>query len=130
MTNEELIKKAMDARVYSHSPYSNYKVGAAILTKSGNVYVGANIENSAYPAGICAERCAFCNAIAHGEKDFVKIAVVGSSDDRCYPCGVCRQFIVEVAPNIEVICAVDDKDFAVHTIKDLLPHAFTSDSLK
>ena len=129
MTNEELIKKAMEARSNSYSPYSNFKVGAALLTKGGKVYLGTNVENCGYGPSNCAERSAFFSAISNGEKEFIKIAIVGSGDDICYPCGVCRQVMIELAPNIEVICAKDEKIYKIHTIKELLPFAFSPKAL-
>ena len=125
MTNKELIKKALEARENSYSPYSNYKVGAALLTKSGKVYLGTNVENCGYGPSNCAERSAFFSAVSNGDREFKKLAVVGSSDGICYPCGICRQVIVELAPNIEIICAKNEKEFEIHSINDLLPHAFT-----
>lgn len=125
MTNEELIQKAMEARANSYSPYSNYKVGAALLTKSGKVFLGTNVENCGYGPTNCAERSAIFSAISNGERDFEKLAIVGSSDDICYPCGVCRQVIAELLPTAEIICAKDTNKYEIHTIKDLLPHAFS-----
>ena len=81
MTNEELIEYALKARENSYSPYSNYKVGAALLTKGGKVYLGANIENCAYGPSNCAERSAIFSAMSNGEREFVKLAIVGSSND-------------------------------------------------
>lgn len=133
MSNENLIKEALKARENSYSPYSNYKVGAALLTKSGKVYLGTNVENCGYSPCNCAERSAFFSAISNGEREFEKIAIVGSSDGICYPCGVCRQVIVELAPNIDIICAKDTTNYEILKIDDLLPHAFTpndTDSVK
>ena len=129
MTNQELIKKAFEARENSYSPYSHYKVGAALLTEDGKVYLGTNVENCGYSPSNCAERSAFFSAVSNGERKFAKIAVVGSSDGIAYPCGICRQVIVELAPNIEIICAKDENNFEVLTIQDLLPHAFTPDDV-
>ena len=125
MTDKELIKEALKARENSYSPYSNYKVGAALLTKSGKIYYGTNIENCAYSPCNCAERTAIFAAMANGEREFEKIAIVGSSDGICYPCGVCRQVIAELLPTEEIICAKDESFYEVHKIFDLLPHAFT-----
>ncbi|MBQ8908748.1 MAG: cytidine deaminase [Clostridia bacterium] len=130
MTNQELIKKALEARQNSYSPYSNYKVGAALLTEEGKVYLGTNVENCGYSPSNCAERSAFFSAISNGDSKFTKLAVVGSSEGIAYPCGICRQVIVELAPNIEIICAKDENTYEVLTIKDLLPHAFTPDDVK
>ena len=130
MTDKELIKKAMLARENSYSPYSHYKVGAALLTKSGKVYLGTNVENCGYSPSNCAERSAIFSAISNGERDFEKLAVVGSSDGIGYPCGICRQVIVELLPNAKLICAKDTKAYEVLTINDLLPHAFTPNDVE
>lgn len=126
MLTEELIKQALVARNNSYSPYSNYKVGCALLTKSGKIFLGANIENCAYGPSNCAERSALFSAISNGEREFEKMAIVGSSNEPAYPCGVCRQVISELAPNIEIICAKDTKTYVVHNINELLPYAFSS----
>ena len=125
VTNEQLIKEALKARENSYSPYSGYRVGAALLTQTGKVYLGTNVENCGYSPCNCAERSALFAAVSCGERDFNKIAIVGSSEGICYPCGVCRQVLVELAPNCEIICAKDTTNYEVHSIWDLLPHAFT-----
>lgn len=125
MTNKQLIELAIKAKQNSYSPYSGYRVGAVVLTKSGKTFLGANIENCAYGPTNCAERSAIFSAISNGERDLKKIAIVGSSDDICYPCGVCRQVIAELAPKIEIICAKDKDNFVVKTIEELLPNAFS-----
>jgi len=126
MTNKELIKKAIEAKKNSYAPYSNYNVGAAVLAKSGKVYVGVNVENCAYGGhSICAERVALYSAFANGEREFEKIAIVGSSDGIAYPCGMCRQVMIELAYDIDVICAKDENTYEVHKLKNILPHAFT-----
>lgn len=132
MTNEELIEKALEARKMSYSPYSNHPVGAALLTKSGKVYLGCNIENAAFIPGNCAERVAVCKAVSEGEMDFEKIAVVGGMKNAkkltfCAPCGVCRQILNEFADpdTFEVILGTDDpKELMVFKLKDLLPFGF------
>ncbi len=130
MTNEELIGYALKARENSYSPYSHYKVGAALLTKGGKVYLGTNVENCAYGPSNCAERSAIFSAVSNGEREFEKLAIVGSSgEDIAYPCGVCRQVIVELLPNADIICANSVEKYEVHKIKDLLPHAFTPDDV-
>lgn len=129
MTNEELIEYALKARENSYSPYSNYKVGAALLTKGGKVYLGANIENCSYGPTNCAERSAIFSAMSNGERDFVKLAIVGSSKDICYPCGVCRQVIAELLPNAEIICAENTSHFIVKTPQELLPFAFSKNDV-
>ena len=125
MTNEELIKLAFKARENSYSPYSHYKVGACLLTKSGKTFFGANIENCGYSPCNCAERSAIFSAMSNGEREFAKIAIAGSSDGICYPCGVCRQVMIELLPNADVICSKDEKEYKVLEPQDLLPFAFT-----
>lgn len=125
MEYEKLVEIAKEARENSYSPFSNFKVGAALLTKSGNVYKGCNVENSAYGPSNCAERTAVFSAVANGERDFVAIAIVGGDcQDYCYPCGVCRQVLVEFNPDIDVIVSNGKNEILVHKIKDLLPNYF------
>lgn len=126
MTNQQLIKLAIKARQNSYSPYSNYKVGACLLCKNGKTFLGTNVENSAYSPCNCAERSAIFSAISNGEKDFKALAIVGSSDGICYPCGVCRQVILELAKDAKIICAQNESNYEVKTIADLLPNAFSS----
>ena len=133
MTNQELIKLAVDARKLSYSPYSNFKVGAALLCKDGKVFVGSNVENSSYPLCMCAERNALYNAMMHGYKknDFVSLAVVADTDNVCSPCGACRQVISELFPRDGVIVLANLKgDVKETNIDELLPFAFSGDDLK
>ena len=133
MKKEELIKKALDARELSYSPYSRFKVGAALLTKDGQVFIGANIENSSYPLCMCAERNALYNAMLHGYKkdDFVALALSADTDEPCSPCGACRQVISELFPKDAPIYMSNLKgDVKEAKIEELLPYAFTGDDLK
>lgn len=137
MKNSDLCKKAIDAMRYSYCPYSNYSVGAALLCKSGRVYTGCNIENSAFSPTVCAERTAFFKAISEGEKDFVKIAIAGKKqgdkllDDSISPCGVCRQVMREFcSPDFEIIIAKSKGDCSVYKLSELLPVSFGSDNIK
>ena len=133
MTNQELIKLAVDARKLSYSPYSNFKVGAALLCKDGKVFVGSNVENSSYPLCMCAERNALYNAMMHGYKknDFVSLAVVADTDNVCSPCGACRQVISELFPREGAIILANLKgDVKLTNIDDLLPLAFSGEDLK
>ena len=125
MTLNEKYDLAVLARSRSYSIYSKFAVGAVCILESGEFALGCNIENASYGLCNCAERSAFFSAVSNGDREFSKIAIVGSSDGICYPCGICRQVIVELAPNIEVICAKDENIYEVHTIQELLPHAFT-----
>ena len=129
LKNEELIEKAIQITEKSYSPYSNYRVGAALLASSGKVYLGSNIENSSYGATICAERVAIDRAIIEGEREFEKIAIVGvkngSINEYCSPCGICRQVMKEFCDNsFEIITAKSVSDYKVYTLKELLPNPF------
>ena len=133
MNKAELIKKAREARELSYSPYSEFAVGAAILTKDGQVFLGANIENSAYPLCMCAERNALYNAYMHGYKkdDFVALALIADTDTPCSPCGACRQVISELFPTDAPIYMANLKGDEKETnIQDLLPYAFSEEDLK
>lgn len=122
-----LLQQAIEAREKSYSPYSRYKVGAALLTRSGKVYTGCNIENAAYSPSVCAERTAIFKAVSEGELEFTAIAVVTANAGS--PCGVCRQVIREFAPNLTIIVGDIKGDFQIFTLSDLLPHSFGPDSL-
>jgi cytidine deaminase len=119
-----LIEIAKEATKNSYSPYSNFKVGAALLTKSGKVYTGCNIENGAYSPTCCAERTAFVKAISEGEKEFVAIAVVNDKNTICYPCGVCRQFMREFCGDTFEIYLEDNEKIKKFTLNELLPYSF------
>ena len=123
MTDKELYQAAYEELDNAYAPYSGFKVGAAVLTSSGKVYTGINIENSAYGVTICAERVAMSKAISEGHKDIVAIAIV-SSDGWAYPCGTCRQFIYEFGEDIRVIVGKDENHLRTHTISELLPYGF------
>ena len=136
MTNAELILEAKKARERSYAPYSKYMVGAALLTKSGKVYHGCNIENAAYGPTNCAERTAFFKAIYDGERTFEKIAIVGAmegkeANDTCAPCGVCRQVMMEFCnpETFEIILANGEEKQLVFTLKELLPYGFGPENL-
>lgn len=132
MDYKELVKMALEAREMSYSPYSNFKVGAALLTKNGKVYKGCNIENAAYSPANCAERTAIFKAVSEGEKDFVAIAIVGGHVDNdeltiCPPCGVCRQVINEFVDceEFDIILGTNKpEDMKVFKLKELLPLGF------
>jgi cytidine deaminase len=129
MEDKSLIKIAMEAREKSYSPYSNFKVGAAVYTKSGKIFTGCNIESASYTPTICAERVALSKCISEGNTDIEKIAVVGSENSISFPCGVCRQFILEFGRDIKIICAKNYNSYEVYTIGDLLPNGFGPESL-
>ncbi len=121
---EELIQAAKDALKNAYAPYSKFKVGAAVLTKKGNIYRGCNVENSSYGLTVCAERNAIANAVAHGEREFVAIAIATDAETLRTPCGACRQTIIEFGKSIQVIiCNLKGKK-NVRLIKELLPEHF------
>jgi cytidine deaminase len=129
MTHKQLAKRAQTARKHSHSPYSRFRVGAAILSKSGKIYTGCNIENSSFGLTICAERTAIFKAISEGERHFTAIAVATDEHRFISPCGACRQVIMDLAGNID--CILTDVQGAIKVLKmrDLLPYPFTSEDL-
>ncbi len=133
MRDEELMQQAIEARKLSYSPYSNFKVGAALLCKDGKVFVGANVENSAYPLCMCAERNALYHAMMNGYKksDFLALAIAADTDTPCSPCGACRQVISELFPRDGEILLTNLKGDSYKTnIDELLPLAFSGDDLK
>ncbi len=127
-----LVREAMLARENSYSPYSGFRVGAALLAESGTVYRGCNIENAAYSPTNCAERTAFFKAVSEGEQKFRAIAVAGDTGDYLYPCGVCRQVMAEFCSlqDFVVICVKSEKEYRKLLLKDLLPGAFTKSDLQ
>lgn len=125
MNDEELVEKAKKAMTYAYAPYSNFKVGAALLTNTGKVYTGCNIENSSYGASNCAERTAVFNAVSNGERNFTKIAIVSSGGDFTFPCGICRQVLSEFMSGEQTVILTNDAgETRVYSIEELLPHAF------
>ena len=132
MTDSELMLLAEQARLKSYSPYSGFKVGAALLAKSGKVYLGCNIENAAYTPTNCAERTAFFKAVSEGEVAFEKIAVVGGRDEpneMASPCGVCRQVMAEFCDESFVILLGNSKNIKRFLLKEILPLSFTKKDL-
>jgi len=133
MKNNELAKVAIEARNLSYSPYSKFKVGAALLCKDGKVFKGANVENSSYPLCMCAERNALYSAMMNGyqKEDFVALAIAAETDEPCSPCGACRQVISELFPRDGAIVLTNLKgDLKETNIDELLPFAFSGDDLK
>jgi cytidine deaminase len=139
-SDDALLTHAIQAREHAYAPYSSFKVGAALLTRDGQIYPGCNIESQAYPSGLCAERVAIGNALVAGQhwSDFVAIAVVGTSDEPCTPCGMCRQLLSELyakaarhpgqqSPDLRVIMIGAPENRHVKLVKnlsELLPFAF------
>lgn len=129
MTDIELVNKAKEAAERSYSPYSGFTVGAALLTKSGKVYLGCNIESASYSPTNCAERTAFFKAVSEGEREFSKIAIVGGKGldfkDFCPPCGVCRQVMKEFCgEDFTVILGKNGEEMKVISLGELLPYGF------
>ena len=130
MTDRELIRAAFAVRERAYTPYSHFKVGAALLSKSGRVFAGCNIENAAFSPTICAERAALAAAVSAGEREFDAIAIVGSMEGRVNtlptsPCGVCRQALFEFGGNgLRVILAKSEEDYQELTLGRLLPLGF------
>ena len=125
-TDAELIRAAFKARSFAYTPYSHFKVGAALLAKNGMVYTGCNIENSSFGLTICAERTAAVKAISEGHSKFRRIVIAGNSKDFCYPCGACRQFLYEFSPDMEVICLNRAREAKRMTLRELMPCGFDS----
>lgn len=127
---EKLIDSAFKMLDFSYSPYSNFKVGAAILTKSGKIFTGCNIENATFGATNCAERTAIFKAVSEGEKEFEQICIVGGKngkvEDFCSPCGICRQVMAEFcSPEFKIILAKSKSEYKFFTLKELLPESFS-----
>lgn len=128
MNKKDLCKAAIKALENSYSPYSNCKVGAALLCENGRVYIGCNIENAAFSPTICAERTAFAKAISEGERKFSAIAVAGSKNGvltAFSPCGVCRQVMAEFCKkNFKILVVTSNESFEEYTLEQLLPSSF------
>lgn len=136
MKLKELMQAALDARSMAYAPYSHYRVGAALLTKSGKIYQGGNIENASYGATNCAERTAFFKAVSEGERAFWAIAIAGGIEgkeplDYAYPCGICRQVMQEFAgSDFQIIVVKSANDYKEYTLAEIFPAGFGGDSLQ
>ena len=126
----KLIDTAIEQLKFSYTPYSNFKVGEALLTKSGKIYTGCNIENASYTPTNCAERTAFFKAVSEGVRDFQAICIVGGKDgnltEYTAPCGVCRQVMMEFCnpKTFQIILAVDKERYEIYTLEELMPLGF------
>lgn len=135
MNYSELMEQAVRARELSYSPYSGYRVGAALLSKSGKVFCGCNVENAAYSPGICAERTAFVKAVSEGEREFEAIAVIGGKAEgpleMAPPCGICRQVMREFCDpdTFEIVLGTGPADCQTYTLARLLPMSFGPENL-
>lgn len=128
-SDEDLMNYAIEAKEQAYAPYSNFHVGAAVLTEDGRIFTGSNIENSSYPATICAERVAIGSAVHFGARSINTIAIAGDSD-YTHPCGICRQFMIEFSnKNTKILVGKNAKEFKSYTMKDLLPFAFTKEDI-
>ena len=125
---EKLIDIAIEQLEFSYTPYSNFKVGAALLTRSGEIYTGCNIENASYGVTICAERVALFKAVSEGKRTFSLLALTSDSEEITYPCGICRQALSEFAPHLTIVCASSQlTDAKIHFLDQLLPYSFSKE---
>lgn len=122
-SDRELFTIAREILTNAYAPFSGFRVGAALLTKSGEVITGVNVENSSYGATICAERTAFVKAVSMGHREFDAIAVATASGE-AYPCGICRQFMFEFGGDLRIIVGEDEDHLHTHTLNELLPGGF------
>ncbi len=134
MTDKELMALAIEARKASYSPYSGFRVGAALLGKSGKVYLGCNVENAAYSPTNCAERTAVFKAVSEGEREFKAIAIVGGKgeeiSDFCAPCGVCRQVLAEFCDKDFRLVLGNLEKISTYTFEEILPFSFGKSDLE
>ncbi|MFR5601183.1 MAG: cytidine deaminase [Lachnospiraceae bacterium] len=130
---KQLMALALEALPNSYAPYSHFHVAAALLSKDGTIYIGNNMENASYPAGLCAERSAYAKAISDGKREFTAIAICGGPDGKvkepCPPCGICRQVMREFGnpEEFQIILGTGEGDLKVYTLQELLPESFGPD---
>jgi len=130
MTIEELLEEALSVKETAYAPFSNFKVGAILLTSKGQIYRGCNIEISSYGLTICAERLAIFKAVSDGERNFESIFIASDSEKVTPPCGACRQVLWELAGDIEVFMINRYGEYQQKSIRDLLPHGFDKSYLE
>lgn len=124
MTDKDLIDISISAQEFAYAPYSQFKVGAALLCTDGSVYTGCNIENSTYGATNCAERTAVFKAVSEGKREFSAIAITSSGGELTFPCGICRQVLSEFSPRMRVILSDNDNNIKTFSLSELIPHSF------
>lgn len=129
MCYTSLINIANNAMEYAYAPYSHFKVGAALLTKEGKIFTGCNVENASYGATNCAERTAIFKAVSEGYREFEAIAIVSSNNEPTFPCGICRQVLVEFMKAGKVILSDGKEGIKVYEVSELLPHSFEKEDL-
>ncbi len=130
MNHQELAEKAIQAKAVAHPPYSNFHVGAALLTEENKLYLGGNIETPSYSLTICAERTAVFKAFSEGERKFKAIAIASDAPGFCPPCGSCRQVLLDLCGDIDVIMINQKKELKVMKLTELIPFAFGDKDLK
>ncbi len=130
MQYDKLISAAVKAREKAYAPYSEFKVGAAVLTDNNQIFSGCNIENASYGATNCAERTAIFKAVSEGHRKIKAVAVIGDTESYTFPCGICRQVISEFAAsrNIDILIVKNEKDYLIKTLEELLPGAFSREN--
>ncbi|UCF64633.1 MAG: cytidine deaminase [bacterium] len=129
MRNKSTFDFLKEIRAKAIAPYSKFRVGAVLVTKTGKQFTGQNIESSSYGLTICAERVALFKALSEGEDEFQQISILSDARDFCSPCGACRQVLMDFAPDIEVVLYNQRGERVVYPLKDLLPDAFTPERL-
>lgn len=122
---KRLLRSAHEVRTRAYAPYSNFQVGAALITDSGKIFGGCNVENASYGLAICAERSAIAAAVSAGERQFRAIAIVSASETACSPCGACRQFMVEFNPHMQVVLGCGENTPKIFAARELLPEFFS-----
>lgn len=131
MTDQELVRRALEMHERAYVPYSHFPVGAALLCENGRVFTGCNVENAAFGSTICAERTALLKAVSEGSvSGWRTIAIAGAGEEFCWPCGACRQMLYEFAPHLRVLAARGDGEFQEASLSELLPHGFGADTME
>lgn len=129
ISDQELVSAALAMRKLAYSPYSHFAVGAALESEDGTVYTGCNVENASYGCSICAERAALVKAVSDGKRHFRRIAIAGSSEEHCWPCGICRQMLSEFSPKLETLVSDQLGNYVKTDLNALIPHSFRSENL-